>query len=164
MRYRIAAGLSALLVVGGVLMATAQQAGASQEFSVVAHQTNFEFVPVGGPATTTLGPTTPPPTPGAEIIIRESLSQGTTVVGYDNVICTETFNNNALCDAVLVFDGKGDLHGTALIRDEFDPNSNGPAVFDATIDGGTFAYSHATGMLHLVVQPNGDTQDNIILN
>ena len=40
-RRTAAAALSAFLVAGGVLVATAQQAGASQEFSVTAHQTNL---------------------------------------------------------------------------------------------------------------------------
>ncbi|HEY2430532.1 MAG TPA: hypothetical protein VGI06_16450 [Acidimicrobiales bacterium] len=163
MRYRFIAALAAVAVGGGMILATAQQAGASQEFSVVAHQTNFEFVPAGGAATANPNLTAPAKI-GDEIIVRESLSQGGVEVGYDNVVCTDTFNNNALCNAVLVFNGKGDLHGTALIRNDFDPSGNGPTVFDATIDGGTFAYASARGMVHLIVQPNGDSQDNIILS
>jgi hypothetical protein len=159
MQYRIIGGLSALvLAAGGLTLATVQQAGASQEFTLTAHQTNFEYVPVGGPATANPSDNTAPGI-GDEFIIREELLQGTTAIGFDNVICTETFNNNGLCTAVFSITGKGDIHVTALIRDEFDPNSNGPSVFDGAIDGGTFAYARASGGVHLVAQADGDTLD-----
>jgi len=163
MRYRILAVLSALAAAGGVIVAGAQQAGAQQEFTLVAHQTNAVYVPVDGPAT--LNPTpTAPPSIGDRFIMRETLSENGAVVGFDNIICTLTFNNNGLCDAVLAIDGKGDIHGTALVRDAFDPNGSGPSVFDATIDGGTFAYANATGYVHLSALPNGDTQDTVLIN
>jgi hypothetical protein len=165
MRCRILGALSALtIVVAGVIGLTAQQGGASQEFTLVAHQTNFEYVPVGGPATANLSAATAPPSIGDETIMRESLMSGDVTVGYDNIVCTETFNYNALCDAVLSLTGQGDIHATALVRDAFDPNTNGPSVFDATIDGGTFAYADARGMVHLTSLPDGDTDDSFIIN
>ena len=148
MKYRILGAIAALVLAGGTLVvATAGQAGAQVEMTLTATQTNFEYVPAGG------RPTANPsnnliPTIGDEIIVRESLSQGSTVVGYDNVVCTDTFNDNALCDAVFAITGKGDIHGTALIRGDFGPNA--PSVFDGSIDGGTFAYAHASGMVHVV--------------
>jgi hypothetical protein len=149
MRYRIIAGLAALVLAGGGLVfATASQAGATQEFSVTATTTNVELVPAGGQPTTNIMTS---PAIGDQFLIREQLTQGSTVVGYDNVICSVTFNNNGLCNAVFAITGKGDIHGTALIRDEFDPNTNGPSVFDGSIDGGTFAYAHASGSVHIVI-------------
>ena len=157
MGHRLLAGFVALVLAGGgLVVATVQQAGANVELSVTAHQTNFEFVPAGGQPTA--NPPNTPPSIGDSFIIRENLLQGTTVIGYDNIICTETFNNNGLCTAVFAINGKGDIHGTALIRDQFDPNTNGPAVSDGAIDGGTFAYAHATGSAHIVSLPSGDSQ------
>lgn len=75
-----------------------------------------------------------------------------------------TFNNNALCYAVLAIDGKGDIHATAIVRDAFDPNGSGPSVFDATIDGGTFVFANATGYVHLSSLPDGDTQQTFLIN
>jgi hypothetical protein len=146
MRHCILAAVSVLAVAGGIIVATAQQAGASQEFSVIAHSTNFEVVPAGGKATANPSQSFAPSI-GDEFIIREDLIQNGVTIGYDNIICTDTF----------------DIHGTALIRDQFDPNTNGPTVFDGSIDGGTFAYAHATGSVHLTSLPNGDTQDNFML-
>ena len=163
MRYRILAVASALLVAGGVIVAGAQQAGAQQEFTLVAHQTNFVYDPVDGPATVNPGPTAVPSI-GDRIIMRETLSENGAPVGFDNIICTETFNYDGLCDVVLAISGKGDIHATALVRDVFYPNGNGPSVFDATIDGGTFAYANATGYSHLSDLPNGDTQQTFLLS
>jgi hypothetical protein len=162
MRHCMLAAVSVLAVAGGIIVATAQQAGASQEFSVIAHSTNFEVVPAGGKATANPSQSFAPSI-GDEFIIREDLIQNGVTIGYDNIICTDTFNNNGLCTAVFAINGKGDIHGTALIRDQFDPNTNGPTVFDGSIDGGTFAYAHATGSVHLTSLPNGDTQDNFML-
>jgi len=157
MRYRLLACLSALLLAGGgLIVATAQQAGAQTEFTVVATQTNFEIILANG--TVTQNPTAPLQA-GDRFTLRESLAQGSTVVGFDNVDCSVTFNNNTLCDAVWAFTGRGDIMGTALLRDEVDPNSNGPSVFDAAITGGTFAYAHASGSIHFVNQSNNVSQE-----
>jgi len=164
MRYWIVAGLAALVAVGGFLVVTAQQAGAQIEFNFLAHQTNTVFVPAGGPAT--LNPTGPPSI-GDEEIIRDTLTQGGNTIGYTNIICTDTFNDNGLCDAVFVITGMGDIHGTALIRGLFDGNLNGgagPQVFDGDIDGGTFAYANVTGYAHGVNLPDGDDQYSFFLN
>jgi len=164
MRYRILAVLSVLALAGGVMVVGAQQAGAQQEFTLIAHQTNFVFAPVNGSPTSNPGPGTPPPETGDRFIVREALSQNGVVVGYDNIICTDTFNNNGLCDVVFAITNKGDIHGTALVRDLFDFSSNGPTVFDGDIDGGTFAYANATGSAHLTTLPDGDTQDTFLIN
>jgi hypothetical protein len=165
MRYRILAGLSALLVAGGVVVAaSAQQAGASQEFTLTAVETNFEFAHANEAPIINPGPSTPAPESGDRFLLRETLTENGTTVGYDNIVCTDTFNNNGLCDALFAFTGQGDIHATALVRDLFDTNSNGPTVFDASIDGGTFAYSNATGSIHLTNLPDGNTQDEFLIN
>jgi hypothetical protein len=157
MRYRIVACLSVLLLAGaGLIVGTAQQAGAQSEFTLVGTQTNEVFVPAGGPATDNANTLTRPIQTGDEVIIRQSLSEGGAVVGYDIIICTDTFNDNGLCQAVFAFTGIGDVHGTALVRGLFGA-AGGPAVFDGDVDGGTFAYAHASGSVHVVsVSPTQD--------
>ena len=163
MRYRILAVVVALMALGGFLVTTAQQAGASSEFSVVSHETNFEYVPANGPATA-MPSDNLVPSIGDRAILRDDLMQGNTTIGYDNIICSDTYNNNALCDAVFSITGKGDIHATALVRGLFDFSTNGPAVFDASIDGGTFAYANARGDIHIVNLPSGDSQNNFFIN
>jgi len=92
MRYRILAALSALVVAGGVaVVATSQQAGAQQEFSLVATQTNFAVIPAGSAATINPSDSYVPNT-GDQVTFRDTLTQGTATVGFDTVICTDTFN------------------------------------------------------------------------
>ena len=160
MKTRIMVGLAAVAIGAAALVATASQAGASQELVLNAHQTNIQFV-IGGKSSIT--PPTAAPGPGDSFVIRDDLLRGTTLVGFDNVICTVTFNNNVLCNAVLALNGIGDIHATALLRGN--PDGSTPAVFDATIDGGTFAYRDARGYAHIVDNPNGvDSVDNINLD
>jgi len=66
---------------------------------------------------------------------------------------------------VIALTGKGEtIHVTALVRGVFNFNSNGPVVFDAAIDGGTFAYANATGCVHLVRLSDGDIQQTFLIN
>ena len=88
------------------------------------------------------------PNTGDQISFRDTLTQGGNTVGFDTVICTDTFNNNGMCTDVISITNVGDIHVTALVRDVFDFSGSGPATFDASIDGGTFAYAHATGYMH----------------
>ncbi len=135
MRYRILAALSALVVAGGVaVVATSQQAGAQQEFSLVATQTNFAVIPAGGAATIGHPSNSYVPNTRDEVTFRDTLTQGTATVGFDNVICTDTFNNNGLCTDVIAITNVGDIHLTALVRGLFTPfsgNSDGPSTFGA---------------------------------
>lgn len=142
----------AVIAAPTLILFSSTQAGANIEISYTAHQTNIEFV-IDGHAT--LQPTGPF-SPGDELIIREDFLQGTTNIGYDNVICTDTFNDNLFCNAVLAFTGKGDMTGTVLLRGGA-ATEQGPGVFDAAITGGTFSYRNAHGDAHAVAQSNGDT-------
>jgi hypothetical protein len=139
---------------GAVLIATTSPAGANFEFTVIEHTTNVEYA-VGNAAPSV----TPPHSalgPGDRIILRHDFLQDGTNVGFNNVVCTVTFNDNVLCDVMLAFTNKGDLHASVLIRGQ--ASSNPPSVFDAVIDGGTFNYRNAHGDAHIVNLPNGDAQ------
>ncbi|GAC1545879.1 MAG: hypothetical protein NVS3B12_34620 [Acidimicrobiales bacterium] len=151
----LAAGSAAAII-------EAPPVGATVEFVLVSHTTNFEivtqsgsFVPSGPPP-----PNAPPPAPGDRFFIRQDLSQSGAVVGFANIVCTATFNNNLLCDAIYAINGRGDLHLTALVR-------NGalsePTVFDAVVNGGTFNFRGAHGDDHIVKLPNGDNQETFNL-
>jgi hypothetical protein len=161
MRYRILAVLSAFVLMGGFFVVTAQQAGAQQELSLVATQTNFVVIPAGQAATANPSNSYIPNT-GDVIELRDTLTQGTTTVGFDNAVCTDTFNNNGLCTDVIAITGKGDIHLTALIRGVFSGVS--PATFDATIDGGTFAYANASGDMHAVDVSPTETDYTLLIN
>lgn len=155
---RVLAFLGTLAVAGGAFIIAAPQAGAGQEFSLVGHQTNIQLVGNGTSTTNPNGPAAP----GDRLVIREDLSSGNTVVGFDNIVCTVTFNDNLLCDALYAIANRGDIHLTALLRGG--AGQNGPSVFDAVVDGGTFAFATAHGYDHIVNLPNGDSQNNFVLS
>ena len=153
-RLALFAGVVAVAVPALMVVATAP-AGATFEFSFVSHSTNFEAV-IGGHATT--DPQSQPG-PGDSFVIRDDLLRGSTVIGFDNIVCTVTFNDNTMCNAVFAFTGKGDLMGTALLRGG--AGQSGPSVFDGAITGGTFAYRNAHGDVHITTLPNGDSENHV---
>lgn len=144
------AGLLALAVPVTVLL-TATSAGATFEFSFTERTTNQEFVIGGKP---TLTPQAPPG-PGDTFVIRGDLLQAGAVVGFDNVQCTVTFNDNILCSAVFAFTNRGDISGTALVRGG--AGQNFPTVFDGVVTGGTFAFRNVHGDAHAVLANQTDT-------
>jgi hypothetical protein len=146
-----------VVVVPTVALLSTAQAGADVELSFTEHPTNYEAI-IGGHMT--VNPTSPPG-PGDTFVLRGDLLQGSTVIGYDNVKCTVTFNDNEFCDGVFAFAGKGDVFGSALLRGGASASCTQqcPAIFDAAITGGTFSYRNAHGDAHAVNTENaaGDT-------
>jgi hypothetical protein len=159
MKLRLLACAGTLALVLGVFVMNAPTAGAGSEFSLIGHQTNIQFV-IGAVSSPT--PPTGPFNPGDRVLIREDLSRDNAVVGWDNIDCTVTFNDNLLCTALYAINGKGDLHLTALLRGG--ASQQGTSVFDAIVDGGTFAYRNAHGDAHLTDLANGDTQVTFTLS
>jgi hypothetical protein len=149
---KLLALVSAVVVVGGIAVGvTASQAGASSEFTVVAHGTNAVFVTATGGSLVPKGPLVP----GDRLILRADLLQNGAVVGGAVVVCTVMFNSDLFCDGMDTITNRGDLHVTTLLRGAVGP-SGIPKVFDLVVDGGTFAFSNAHGSGHVVVQANGD--------
>lgn len=149
---RLLSLLSAAVVAGGAgVAAFATPAGARSEFTVLVHPTNLMFVTSAGASLVRPGPLVP----GDRIIRRNDISENGSLVGYSNVVCTVTFNDNLLCDTLIAINGVGDIHAATLLRGAVGP-SGPPQVFDATVDGGTFGYRTAHGSAHLIVQPGGD--------
>jgi hypothetical protein len=145
--------LAAAVAVGApaFIISNVAPAGATFEFGFSTHETNFEAV-IGGHAT--LNPTSQPG-PGDTFIIRDDILQNGANVGFDNVLCTVTFNDNVLCHAVFAFTNKGDITVQALVRGEAGQTS--PKVFDVAVTGGTFAYRNAHGDAHAVATSDTDT-------
>ncbi len=148
---KVLALLAALAVGGGITVAvTASQAGASSEFTLVAHETNFVFVQAKG---TSLIPSLPLAL-GDRILVRSDLTENGVAVGYAMEEYTQTFNGTTLSDSVFALTDRGDLHATALVRPG--PGIGLPVVWDLIVDGGTFAFRNAHGSAHRVRLPNND--------
>jgi hypothetical protein len=156
---KVVALLVALVVSSGVAVAvTATQAGASSESTVVGHITNTVFVTGKGASLSPSGPLIP----GDRLVNRASLSQNGAVVGFSEVVCTVTFNDDLLCDGIDALTNRGDLHVSGLLRGAVGP-SGIPKVFDLIVDGGTFTFHNAHGSAHVVVLPNGDEMTTTVL-
>jgi hypothetical protein len=148
-KYRIGAvvGATGLGLAGLVFASGGAHAAVTLTFHE--HDTNVEYL-INGQHT--LNPTSAPG-PGDSLIFRGDLSGG--VSGASEGQCVVTFNNNLLCNAVFEVPGKGDIFGSALLRGG--ASGNGPAVFDAAVAGGTFAYRNAHGDAHAVSVNQTDT-------
>jgi hypothetical protein len=150
MKARFLLTLGALAAASaGLIIADTSSAGANVEATFTAHVTNIEYVTSSGSSLT--APATL--VPGDRTIVRFDDIQGTNVVGFTNAVCTVTFNNNELCDAVSSTTNVGDLSISLLLRGAAVAF---PSVYDGSINGGTFAYRNAHGDFHAVVQSNGD--------
>jgi hypothetical protein len=91
---------------------------------------------------------------GDRILTRDRLLEGTRAVGYDNEICTVTFDDNDLCQVMLVVPGRGEIEGTWLWIGR-NRSASGPSHFSGVIDGGTGGFAHARGQFTASVLANG---------
>jgi hypothetical protein len=80
------------------------------------------------------------------------------VVGRDFEVCTVSFGQHVVCDDVLSFDDRGDLHATWAFQWP-STGTSGPSAFDGVIDGGTSLFHNATRDFHAAaVWPGRDLQ------
>jgi hypothetical protein len=91
---------------------------------------------------------------GDRIFSNDRLSDGHHQVGYDNEICTVTFNANDLCQVVGYLTGKGEFEATWLWIGR-NTSADGPRRFSGVIDGGTGAFANAHGQFDATVLANG---------
>ena len=148
--YRIIVVASALVLAGGGwVLASGQRAGANQNFTVGETLTNFEYV--GADGTTSISTFPAQFVPGDRLFSRFTLTQGSTVVGFATFVDTATFNDDDVATGIYALTGRGDIHVTFYVRNGFD-FAHLPTVDDGTIDGGTFAYAHASGSVHATQQ------------
>jgi hypothetical protein len=91
---------------------------------------------------------------GDRIFSNDPLSDGHHHVGYDNEICTVTFNANDLCQVVGYVAGKGEFQATWLWIGRNTAQYR-PRPFSGVLDGGTGAYANAHGQFEATVLADG---------
>jgi len=136
----IAVVLAATAVVAALSSATAIGAGAASTFSFLVHNQGTEYVTAAGPTSAYPGRLQI----GDRILTRDSLQQGTRSIGYDNELCTVTFDYHDLCQATLALPGKGQIQASWLWI-------HWPSSFTGVIDGGTGTFSHAKGQFKATI-------------
>lgn len=136
--------LAAGAAVAALVTATAQGAGTPSTLSLVVQNHGTEYVTAAGSTSAFPGRLQT----GDRIFARDSLLQGARSVGYDNELCTATFDNHDLCQVMLVLPGKGQIHASWLWI-------HWPSNFNGVIEGGTGAFAQARGQFTATVLRNG---------
>jgi hypothetical protein len=153
--------LAALAVAGGAAAAaTAQAAAPAAPLTLTAQLTALQFFTSTGPIT---GLPTAPLVPGDRIIGQDRILQGGTPAGHDNEACTVSFNRDVLCQDIIILDGQGDVQASWTVRWPA-TGSQGPASFDAIVDGGTGSFRAAHGWFHAQALPGGDIKITATIN
>ena len=142
-RRAVSLTLAAGAAAAALFVATAHGAGTPSTLSFVDQNRGTEFVTPAGSTSAF---------PGRlqirdRIFSRDSLLQAGRHVGYDNELCTVTFDNHALCQVMLVLPGKGQIQASWLWI-------HWPSSFSGVIDGGTGTFAHATGQFTASVLHN----------
>jgi hypothetical protein len=148
-------GIANLLVVlalatGGVAAGKALGAAAPTTLTFLVQNAGTEYVTASGSTAAFPGHLST----GDRILSRDVLLRGGVRVGYDNEVCTVTFDNNDFCQTVEVLRGQGHLAVTWLWVGR-NASATGPAQFSGVIVGGTGAYAHARGAFEATVLPTG---------
>jgi hypothetical protein len=129
-------------------------AGAPTTLTYVVRNNGTEFVTASGSSSSSFPGRL---ATGDRIFTRDALLRAGRQVGYDNELCTVTFDANDLCHSLAVIKGKGSIEITWLWVGR-NLSENGPARFNGIIDGGTGAYAKATGQFTALVLANGELQ------
>jgi hypothetical protein len=124
----------AVAAAAAVFVSTALGARPQPTLSFVAHNRGLEFVTASGSTTVYPGHLQI----GDRIFARDALTQSNRSVGYDNELCTVTFDNHELCQVTVVLPGKGQIEANWLWTDW-------PSGFTGVIDGGTGTFAHTKG-------------------
>lgn len=124
----------AVAAAAALFVPTAFGARATPTLSFVAHNRGLEFVTAFGSTSVYPGHLQI----GDRIFSRDALTQGARSVGYDNELCTVTFDNHEICQTTVVLTGKGQITANWLWTDW-------PSGFTGIIDGGTGTFAHAKG-------------------
>ena len=140
----------AVATAAAVCVSTALGARPQPALSFVAHNQGVEFVTASGSTTVYPGALEI----GDRILARDALTQGGQSVGYDNELCTVTFDNNDLCQTILVLPGKGEIQASWLWIDR-NASAYGPRHFSGVIDGGTGTFADAKGQFSASLLPSG---------
>jgi hypothetical protein len=130
----IISSVVALAAAASVFVSTALGAKPTPTLSLVARNRGLEFITASGSTTAYPGHLQI----GDRILARDALTQGSRSVGYDDELCTVTFDGNELCQDTMVLSGKGQIEANWLWTDW-------PSGFTGAIDGGTGTFAHAKG-------------------
>jgi hypothetical protein len=160
MKNRVLVALVVLvLAVGGWSARGALGAGASTRLTFLVQNNGTAYVTASGLTSVFPGHLRT----GDRIFSRDRLLRAGERVGYDNEVCTVTFDNNDFCQTTLVLNGQGDLEVSWLWVGR-NASAYGPAHFDGIINGGTGAYAHASGEFEATVLPTGAPQVTVTLD
>jgi hypothetical protein len=124
----------AVAAAAAVFVSTALGARPQPTLTLFVHQRGIEFVTPSGSASAYPGQLQI----GDRIISDDAVAEGTRTVGYDNELCTVTFDNHDLCQAMVVLPGKGQIEASWL-------QTHWPSGFTGVFDGGTGIFAHAKG-------------------
>jgi hypothetical protein len=133
-RFRISSVIAVVAAAAAAFVSTALGARPTPTLSVVVHNRGLEFVTASGSTSAYPGHLQI----GDRIFSRDALTQGPRSVGYDNELCTVTFDDHELCQVALVLPGKGQIQASWLWTDW-------PSGFTGVIEGGTGTFAHAKG-------------------
>ena len=140
----IAAGVAALSTV------TVEGAGTPSRLSLVVQNHGTEYVAAAGSTSVFPGRLQT----GDRIFTRDLLLDRGHSIGYDNELCTVTFDDNDLCQTILVLPGRGQIQASWLWIDR-NASTYGPAHFNGVIDGGTGTFADARGKFSASLLPTG---------
>lgn len=136
-----------------VFGSTALGAGPKHTFTLTAHNTGLEFVTASGSTSVYPGQLQI----GDRILARETLIQDSRPVGYDNELCTVTFDSNELCQDTVVLTGQGQIDAHWLWTDW-------PNAFTGAVDGGTGTFAAAKGEFTATPLPDGSLKLTVTLS
>ncbi len=135
-----------------VWASTALGAAVSPTLSFVVRNRGLEFVTASGSTSVYPGHLQI----GDRIFSRDALVQGTRSVGYDNELCTVTFDNHELCQVTVVLPGRGQIQADWLWTDW-------PSGFTGVIDGGTGSFAAAKGQFRGTALQDGALKISVTL-
>ena len=154
MKLKRSSGISIALAAGAAVAAmfvgTAQGAGARSTLSFVVQNHGTEYVTAAGSTSVFPGRLQT----GDRIFTRDLLLDRGHSIGYDNELCTVTFDDNDLCQTIVVLPGKGQIQASWLWIDR-NASTYGPAHFNGVIDGGTGTFADARGQFSASLLPTG---------
>ena len=153
-RLRWSIGFATVLAaLVGWLVNGALAAGYDSKLTLRVQPTEHAFVTQSGTTSTFPGYLSP----GDRALSRDALLSGSTVVGYDNELCTAVLDSNDYCEVTLVLSGKGQIQASWLWIGR-NGSLYGPPSFSGVIVGGTGVYASAHGQFDANVLPNGQLQ------
>jgi hypothetical protein len=152
-RFKITSVIAVAAAAAAVFASTALGVRPTPTLSFVVHNRGLEFVTASGSTSAYPGHLQI----GDRIFSRDALTQGSRSVGYDNELCTVTFDNHELCQVSMVLQGKGQIQASWLWTDW-------PSGFSGVIDGGTGNFAHAKGEFTATPLANGALKITATLN